>query len=518
MDNIEKSPGYGTQEPSEPEVFTKDVKQVDRAALFLAEADVEGANFSAAREKKLLRKIDWLLLPMVRYQPYPLAFSDLLQLFLTATLGAVDKVAISTAAIYGLRDDIGLHGQQYSWLGSILSLGALVGMFPSSALMHKFPSAKYLCFCSCGWSAMALIFPSCTSWAGMMVVRFLMGAFEAIIVPGISVLIAGWYKKEEQPPRNALVFAAASSVINGFLSWLIGYIPDDAPLAKWQYLYLLVGSISMAWSIFVLIVLPDSPMNASFLTEEEKVFWVRRLSENKTGIVNKTWKWDQVREALMDPKTWIIFFFNISINIPNGGLTTFNGIIIKNLGFTAKQASLLSMPTGVMSTLASFTFSMIAAKWNNRRCLVTVFACCVPIIGTAILYGVHRTAIPAQMVGLYLVYTYFGPYVVGISLAQANTAGNTKKSVSFAVLYIGYAVGNLIGPQTFRASQAPAYTGGVIAMLCCYCACIVLICVYWLVCLRMNQRVIDAQEPVEAVEENFQDTSDWKQHDFKYTT
>jgi hypothetical protein len=42
---------------------------------------------------------------------------------MTATLGAVDKVAISTAAIYGLKDDLRLAGQQYSWAGSILSLG-----------------------------------------------------------------------------------------------------------------------------------------------------------------------------------------------------------------------------------------------------------------------------------------------------------------------------------------------------------------------------------------------------------
>jgi hypothetical protein len=45
------------------------------------------------------------------------------QLFMTATLGAVDKVAISTAAIYGLKDDLHLVGQQYSWAGSILFLG-----------------------------------------------------------------------------------------------------------------------------------------------------------------------------------------------------------------------------------------------------------------------------------------------------------------------------------------------------------------------------------------------------------
>jgi ACS family allantoate permease-like MFS transporter len=28
------------------------------------------------------------------------------------------------------------------------------------------------------------------------------------------------------------------------------------------------------------------------------------------------------------------------------------------------------------------------------------------------------------------------------------------------------------GPQTFQASQAPAYTGGVVAMLVCYCVAI----------------------------------------------
>lgn len=42
---------------------------------------------------------------------------------MTATLGAVDKVAISSAAIYGLQDDLHLVGQQYSWAGSILFLG-----------------------------------------------------------------------------------------------------------------------------------------------------------------------------------------------------------------------------------------------------------------------------------------------------------------------------------------------------------------------------------------------------------
>lgn len=89
--------------------------------------------------------------------------------------------------------------------------------------------------------------------------------------------------------------------------------------------------------------------------------------------------------------------------IPNGGLQTFGSIIIKDLGFTSLNASLLSMPTGMMSTAASVIFSYAAARWTNRRSLVTIFACMVPIIGTALIYALPRDNLAGQMVGLYLV-------------------------------------------------------------------------------------------------------------------
>ncbi|KAI5300531.1 hypothetical protein KEM55_006765 [Ascosphaera atra] len=65
-----------------------DIHDLDAAAAFLA---THGGldPLSPEEEKKMLRKIDWCLLPM---------------LLITATLGATDKVALSTAAIYGLED------------------------------------------------------------------------------------------------------------------------------------------------------------------------------------------------------------------------------------------------------------------------------------------------------------------------------------------------------------------------------------------------------------------------------
>ncbi|KAI2817881.1 hypothetical protein CBS115989_5617 [Aspergillus niger] len=151
-----------------------------------------------------------------------------------------------------------------------------------------------------------------------------------------------------------------------------------------------------------------------------------------------------------------------------------------------------------------------------------MMACCLPIAGSALVYSLPRTNVAGQIVGIYLLYTYFGPYVVGISMAQANTAGHTKKTVQYSILYIGYALGNLIGPQTFRASQAPAYTGGFIAMLICYCICVALTGLYWVLVLKYNRRLAnidpDSQVTNEDLTEAFADRTDFQQTNFRYTT
>lgn len=48
----------------------------------------------------------------------------------------------------------------------------------------------------------------------------------------------------------------------------------------------------MLWFFF-----PDSPVDARFLTEEEKVLAVKRVAEAKLGVKNKKFKWYQVRRA-----------------------------------------------------------------------------------------------------------------------------------------------------------------------------------------------------------------------------
>jgi hypothetical protein len=75
----------------------------------------------------------------------------------------------------------------------------------------------------------------------------------------------------------------------------------------------------------MLFRLPDSPANATFLTEEERAIALHRLASNKAGFKSNKINRDQIIEALVDPKTYLLGIYILAANIPNGGFTTVSG-------------------------------------------------------------------------------------------------------------------------------------------------------------------------------------------------
>jgi predicted membrane channel-forming protein YqfA (hemolysin III family) len=62
-----------------------------------------------------------------------------------------------------------------------------------------------------------------------------------------------------------------------------------------------------------------------------------------------------------------------------------------------------------------------------------------------------------RLAGYWLVTAIAPVFPVMLSLFASNTAGFTKKSTVAALIFVGYCVGNLIGPQFFKDSEAPNY-------------------------------------------------------------
>jgi hypothetical protein len=57
----------------------------------------------------------------------------------------------------------------------------------------------------------------------------------------------------------------------------------------------------------VWFVLPDSPSNAYFLNQRERLVAVKRVASNDMGIKNKSFDKKQIKLGFLDPKTILIF-------------------------------------------------------------------------------------------------------------------------------------------------------------------------------------------------------------------
>lgn len=117
-------------------------KDVDIAAQIVSDyADqMAGETWSVEEEQKLIRRIDWRLIPTVRIPVLRTSTSlstNLAQLFVCAPLSGLDKTAISTAAIYHIKSDLNLTGDQYSRIGSAPFFGGLAFMGPLAYCLQK---------------------------------------------------------------------------------------------------------------------------------------------------------------------------------------------------------------------------------------------------------------------------------------------------------------------------------------------------------------------------------------------
>lgn len=100
---------------------------------------------------------------------------------------------------------------------------------------------------------------------------------------------------------------------------------DQHPLSikSWQLIFLVFGLFTALMGALFLYAMPDSQLNARFLTEHERLMAVERIRTNQQGVGNKHFKWYQFKEAFTDPMVWAFVVFSLIVNIPNGELLSF---------------------------------------------------------------------------------------------------------------------------------------------------------------------------------------------------
>ncbi|GME29145.1 hypothetical protein GTA08_BOTSDO06040 [Neofusicoccum parvum] len=479
-----------------------DTKAAD-AALNLYEEVLEGHVSGTVDDRALLWKIDLRLIPL---------------LCLTYMLQSIDKTTLSYAAVFDLREDTHLKGTEYSWLGSLFYLGYLAWEYPTSLLLQRLPVNKFMAGTVIAWGAVLMCHAACSNFSGLAAVRTFLGVFEASVNPATMIIFSMWYKRIEQPLRMGIWIGSAGIgyVIAGIASFGIGHI--HGVVSSWRTMFLIWGGVTTAWGVVLWFTLPGSPVTAGFLTEDERKGVIDRIKTNGTGIESKIFKWNQFKEAILDIKTWLLFIFAVTSNSPNGGLTTFQGLIIKGMGFSAMQTTLIQMPSGGVQAVVCVFATFLASKFPNAR-LSVMLGCLIPfLVGVIGLWLIDDSKPYGRLACLWISFSYTATWTLSMSVATANTAGHTKKVTTNALLLCGYCLGNFIGPFFFISSQAPTYNLGVGMMFFCIAVQVVSILGIWFVLWRRN-RSREAEwtdHDPRVYEIGFMDLTDLENRQFRY--
>ncbi|KIM75958.1 hypothetical protein PILCRDRAFT_98819 [Piloderma croceum F 1598] len=375
----------------------------------------------------------------------------------------MDKTTLGSSAILGIM------------LGTVFYLSYLLFEYPQNLALQRFPVGKWMSLNIFTWGVALCCHAACTNFAGLFVVRIILGMCEGSITAGFLIVSSMFYTRNEQTLRVGYWFLmnGTAQIISGFISFGTLHI-KTGNFEPWQWLMIITGVLTLSTATAYWFLFPDSPTNAWFLTLEERVNAVLRIKENQTGVENKHFKKEQVIEALLDPKTWLFALFSALDNVPNS-LTNQRQIIVASFGFTKFQTTLLSCVDGFIEIVTILSGVQFASRINNARAWIGVIYFVPNLLGVFLI-----NLLPwSDKVGLLFAQWVTGVgttgFVLALSWLSAVTAGHTKRITVNAIMLSAYCIGNAAGPFMWQASYKPRNHIPWVIIGICYTICPILL-------------------------------------------
>lgn len=130
--------------------------------------------------------------------------------------------------------------------------------------------------------------------------------------------------------------------------------------------------------------MPDSPTEAKFLTDDDKVIAIERLRDNHMGIMSREWRFAHFFETLADVKTWLWVAMIFCISVPSSGISTYGPQIMQSFLDDAYLTTLMNVPIGLSHVIFVSGSAFLSMKWTLKGPVIALL-CIPPIIGLTIL-------------------------------------------------------------------------------------------------------------------------------------
>lgn len=270
--------------------------------------------------------------------------------------------------------------------------------------------------------------------------------------PGFSLFTGMWYTRDEQPIRYGLWFSgnAIGTTFGGLIAYGIGHIENT--LSPWQWMFLIFGGVTCLWGVVMLVLLPDHPSTAIWLTKPEREIAARRVLNAQHSIPaphTRKFQMYQVREAFIDPVTWFLSLSVFCACIATGGIGSFGSLVIQGFGSEGLSALLIQMPSGGAQLIFILLGTTLCSVVRDIRTIVMFALAVTGVLGIVLIYALDADNRAGHLAGFCLCMATSAYAPLALSLVTANVGGATKRATVNACVLVLFCLGNIAGPQFF---------------------------------------------------------------------
>jgi ACS family tartrate transporter-like MFS transporter len=295
----------------------------------------------------------------------------------------IDRINVSFAALT-MNKDIGLDAWTYGISSSAFYLGYVVFEVPSNLIMDKVGARLWLARIMITWGLASAATAAVVGPTSFLAVRFLLGAGEAGLFPGMILLFTYWFPDAHRGriigsftlalPVSVALGAPISTAILG-LDGMLG-------IKGWQWIYLLEAVPTILIGCFVLMAMNDRPEKAKWLTGPERT-WLTNTLSHERHAVESGGKFSILR-GITNAKVLLLSVNYLGIVTASLGLLLFAPQIIRSLGNTTTMgigyATSLAYVCGAVSMMA---FGWLSDRLGDRRWLLCL-TCTMATVGLVI--------------------------------------------------------------------------------------------------------------------------------------
>lgn len=255
-------------------------------------------------------------------------------------------------------------------------------------------------------------------------VRFLLGVFEAGMMPGIAYYLSRWYRRSELTLRLSLyiVMSPLAGAFGGLLASAILKLDHFGSLHGWRMIFGIEGIITVGLALIGFLTLTDHPATARWLTQEEKDLAIARVKSERVGQTEIIDKMDakKLKRGIFNP---VVFFTGLAFllnNITVQGLAFFAPTVVATIYPTKSiiQKQLLTVPPYIVGGFFTILMPLIS-RWFDRRQILIIACCPLVMVGYIMFLATENAHI-----------RYGAAFLVSTSVFAAGPLTNSQVSAN----------------------------------------------------------------------------------------